>query len=96
MSENDKDRGVILTLVERFESQRLPRARALKEKVDRGELLDDFDIAFLQEVFDDSHQIRGYLQRYPEWQPLAAQAMSLYKEITERALANEQARAGKR
>ena len=40
---------VIQVLAERFESQRLPRALRMKERVDQGETLTDLDIEFLEE-----------------------------------------------
>jgi hypothetical protein len=48
MSDTSKDAGLIQVLAERLETQRLPRALALKEKVDRGATLDEFDIEFLE------------------------------------------------
>jgi hypothetical protein len=89
MNETSKDTGVIHALVERFEKQRLPRALALKKEVDEGKVLSNHDIAFLQEVFDDAQHIGPLLERHPEWQPLAARMVSLYQEITARALENE-------
>jgi hypothetical protein len=91
MAENSKDTGVILALIERFETQRLPRAKALKAKVDRGEVLNDLDVAFLKQVFEDAQYIKPFSDKHPEWQPLVARAVGLYKAITERALANQQA-----
>ena len=91
MTESSKETGVIVTLVERFETQRLPRALAIKENVDRGERLSDADLAFLREVLEDAQYINPLVQKHPEWQPLVARAMHLYKEITEKALANEEA-----
>jgi hypothetical protein len=76
-------------LIERLESQRLPRALALKEKVDQGGRLDDFDIAFLEEVFSDSQEVQPLMERHPEHQEIAAKMMGLYHDITEKALANE-------
>ena len=91
MSESSEDVGLITVLLQRLETQRLPRALALKEKVDRGELLDDFDLGFLEEVFADTSRIRPFLAQHPEYQDLAARMMHLYKEITEKALQNEKA-----
>ena len=91
MSKSSKDTGVMAVLVERFEKQRLPRALALKEKVDRGEVLDKSDIEFLEQVFEDSQHIGALVDRHPEWEPLVARAARLYKEITDKALSNEEA-----
>jgi hypothetical protein len=89
MTDKTKDAGLIQVLAERMENQRLPRALSLKEKVDQGETLNEFDLRFLTEVFKDAQHIQSLLQRHPEWQPLAAKMIHLYKEITDKALENE-------
>ncbi|MGH8507295.1 MAG: hypothetical protein ACREVH_01050 [Gammaproteobacteria bacterium] len=91
MTESSEDLGLLTVLLQRLETQRLPRALALKEKVDRGEVLDDLDIGFLEEVFADTSSIRPILAQHPEHQELAARMMNLYKEITDKALQNEKA-----
>jgi len=90
MNEPDRDAGVIAVLMERFQSYRLPRALSLKEKVDRGEVLDGGDIAFLQRVFADAEHVKQLADRHPEYQNLCAQVAHLYHQITEKALENEQ------
>jgi len=87
----DKDTGVIQVLVERLEKIRLPMALKLKEKVDAGALLNEADIAFLEEVFANSTRLKPLLDSHPEWQELAARMLRLYGEITARALENEKA-----
>jgi hypothetical protein len=92
MNESIHDAGRIAVLMERFEKQRLPRAQSLKEKVDRGELLDEYDLAFLDEVFADSNNIKPLVDRHPEYQELVSRAIRLYKEITDKAMENEKSR----
>jgi len=87
---SEKDDGVISVLLQRLETQRLPRALALKEKVDRGEVLNEYDLAFLNKVFHDASQVKSLLDRHPEYQELVARLMHLYHEITDKALKNEQ------
>jgi hypothetical protein len=89
MSDSSKDLGVITVLLQRLEEQRLPRALALKKKVDQGERLDDSDIAFLEQVLADANEAKPLLERHPEYQTLVSRVVNLYKEITDKALENE-------
>ena len=84
-----KDAGVLAVIVARMEQQRLPRAIDLKDKVEQGGVLDDLDIEFLEQVFADSNELKPLLVRHPEYQDLAARMMALYREITTKALENE-------
>jgi len=89
MAESEKEAGIIQVLVRRFETQRLPRALALKKKVDQGERLNELDMAFLEEVFSDAARIKPMMDKHPEWQPLYAQAAELYEHIMNKASENE-------
>jgi hypothetical protein len=91
MKDANQDAGMLTVLVERLETQRLPRAQDMKAKVDRGERLDDFDLALLEEVFSDSAQLKPLLARHPEYEQIVLKMMALYHEITEKGLANEKA-----
>jgi hypothetical protein len=92
MTEASDDDGIIMALIDRFEKQRLPRLQALKEKADRGELLSDGDVEFLDRVIHDAQQSKHLIDRHPEWQTFCAQVVHLYESITEKALDNEKAR----
>ncbi len=89
MTQSSKDTGVILALMQRFNEQRLPRALELKKRVEQGECLGEHDIEFLEKVFGDANHVIPLIDKYPELQPIASRAVSLYKEITEKALENE-------
>jgi hypothetical protein len=89
MDKSSKDAGTIQVLLSRLNEQRLPHAMSLKEKVDRGEQLDDYDIQFLKDVFADAQGAIGLADRNPEFQPLVARLMKLYSEITSKAVENQ-------
>ena len=89
MDSSDED-GVILALIARFEKQRLPRLKILRELVDNGELSTDGDIEFLAGVIHDAQQSKHLMDRHPEWHAFCAEVVHLYETITERALQNEQ------
>lgn len=90
MANTPKDQAIIQVLVERLKKQRLPRALSIKEKVDNGGLLNDFDIYFLKEAFKDSRYILPLVERNPEWKTIAVKMIALYKNITDKALENEE------
>lgn len=90
MTEISKQEGIAYTVLERFEKFRLPRALDIKERVDRGERLGDADIAFLERVMSDAEEINRLVDMRPEFTVLYGRAVSLYQEITKKALENEQ------
>jgi hypothetical protein len=81
--------GVVTVLLERLEKQRLPTALAIKEKVDKGECLEDFDIVFLKEIFSDAQNVMPKVQQHPEYLELVGKVINLYHDITEKALQNQ-------
>ena len=89
MSNPTQDAGVLQVLIDRLNSQRLPRALELKDKVDRGETLSGYDIQKLEEVFADAQSIQPLIERHPEHQDLVARVLHLYKEILDKAMDNE-------
>ena len=89
MNNHPEDAGIIQTILDRFNNQRFPRTMAMKEKVDRGEKLEKFEVDYLAEVLEDARSLHALIERHPEYQPLVIKAFDLYKEISEKALANE-------
>lgn len=86
---SQEETGIIVALLERMRTQRLPRALDLKEKVDAGGTLNAFDIQFLEEVFTDANNLRSTWERHPELVEIVTKLIHLHHEITTRALANE-------
>ncbi|MBL8529980.1 MAG: hypothetical protein JNL68_20085 [Burkholderiales bacterium] len=88
MSSSSDDLGLVQVLLDDLEKHTLPRALEVKEKVDRGELLDDFDQIFLRHAIETATRADEVMTRHAEYQALAARVAHLYHEITTRALQN--------
>ncbi|MGD2055951.1 MAG: hypothetical protein PVJ15_04020 [Gammaproteobacteria bacterium] len=89
MHGSEEEVGVIVALMERFEKQRLPRLLALKDKVDQGDVLNESDIAFIEQVIQDAQNSKSLMDKHPEWHKFCATVVHLYEQITEKALENE-------
>lgn len=84
-----EQKGVLEVVMMRFEKQRLPRILDIKKLVDRGDVLPDFDIEFLEEVFLDAQQYKHFVDTHPEFQKLYTRVAHIYNEIASEALENE-------
>jgi hypothetical protein len=89
MSEVSKDSGVLTVLAQRLVEQRLPKLLLLKERLDQGEVLTDYDLRFLEEALSDAQENIALVDRNRDVQDIAAQVMHLYKEIMDKAVQNE-------
>ena len=89
MSKLTEDEGVIAVLLERLEKYRLPRLLRLKEKVDTGETISDADLEFLGKAMADATRTLPKIKDHPEYKVLATRIVTLYKEISDKALENE-------
>ncbi len=92
MSEISNKTGVIAVLAKRMVEERLPKALALKERVDRGEVLNELDLAFLEQVVTDANAVRPLMKENARVLEVAGRMLQLYKEITTKALENEKAK----
>jgi hypothetical protein len=86
---DETDTGVIITLIDRMVTQRLPKVKDMKMRVDAGERLTQLDIDFLEQVFNDVNKTRHFWVNHPEYEPIIGSVAHLYKEIMDKAVENE-------
>jgi len=91
MSGVSKDTGTIAVLAKRMVEERLPKALALKERIDKGGVLNDMDLRFLEQVLEDTRRIKPIMEKEPRVLEVAGRMVELYREITTKALENEKA-----
>lgn len=88
MSDKQKDKAIIYTLIERFNTQRLPCALEMKKRLDRGEVLDDYDHKTLDDILEVINKIRPLIDRNPEYEQLFTKIVNLWVNIIEQAIKN--------
>jgi hypothetical protein len=91
MAEVSKDLGVLAVLATRMTEERLPKALELQERINKGGLLNDLDLNFLEQIVKEAGELTPMMDRNPVARDIGARMLSLYREITEKALANEKA-----
>ena len=89
MGDPTQQNGMLVTLMQRFKTQRLPRIMQIKEQVDQGRRLGEYDRRFLEEVIQDAQRNIRYVEEIPECQQMFIQLAHLYKQIIEKAVDNE-------
>jgi hypothetical protein len=94
VTEISKELGVLVVLAKRMVEERLPRALAIKERVDRGEVLTEPEIEYLEQVFTDAKSLAPIIDKDARARDVAGRMLSLYKEIMDKALQNEKAGKG--
>lgn len=92
MDQEERDAGTIAALMIRMKEYRLPRAKRMLERVNKGEKLLDSDIEFLNRVFEDARNSQSLIARHLEYQPLVVRFMDLYTEIINKGVENEKSR----
>ena len=93
ISQEESDEGTIAALLERA-NRRIPNLLAIKERLENGDTLSALEIEEIGNMIEGADHTRELVERHPEYQELAARMASIFEEITELAVANEE-QAGK-
>lgn len=90
MYSSSEETGIITAYVEKLIEQSIPRALAVKKRIDDGERLNDIDIMYFEDQLANASNMMPMLKHHPEYQKLITELASLFNEISEIALKNEQ------
>jgi hypothetical protein len=83
------DKGTLQVVLQDYEQHKLPRMLAIKEQVDKGELLNDIDLNFLKDMYREIHQYEAFIEEHKEYRVLYKDFVQLYCAIMDTALINE-------
>ena len=91
MTDPQQDAGLLAVLIERLESSACrehwsSRTRWIAGKASMNSILPSFRISLPTRA-----KLKPLIERHPEHQELVGKLFGLYREITEKALANEKA-----
>ena len=89
MSEPTDDSATLQVLLDRLVKFRLPRATAIKQRVDRGERLSDSELEFLKDALRDAQEGQKFVARNPEFHAVGIKLVQLYGEIVGKGVDNE-------
>lgn len=81
--------GTIEAVLIEFNRHQMPRLLDIKTRLDRGEILDEFEIIFLQATLQEVQQCEYFVQQHPDFTVLLSEVASLYTYITRHAAENE-------
>ena len=81
--------GVIQSLAQEYEHHRLPRLFRLKDKIDRGEAINDIDLEYMCKQLKDTSLAMHLIVNYPELREFCLIMGHLCKDICEGALHNQ-------
>ncbi|BCD99403.1 hypothetical protein [Marinagarivorans cellulosilyticus] len=85
-----KELGTVEAILIGFNKHQLPRLLEIQERVNHGEMLNEFELVFLEETLQEVQDTEYFADRHPEYQKLVAEVASLYECITHKARANQE------
>ncbi len=89
MTMSRKDLGMAQVLLKRLNEEILPQALSMKQRVDKGEQLTEYDRRILAQVAEDSRVFLPLAEKLPQFKLVAEEVMSLFAYIAEKARDNE-------
>lgn len=89
MNSSEQEIGIIGVFIKHLEVDAIPRALAIKKRIDNSESLNQLDMLFFEEEISYASSIMHLIEKHPEYQDLVTKIIHLYHEVTEQSLKNE-------
>jgi hypothetical protein len=86
-----KDKGTLHALLVHSSNTQLPRLLKIHKKVSCGCQMDEVDMVFMREVCQVTGTMKSLMDAHPDYHDFLSRYISLIREVTSLALANEMA-----
>lgn len=83
------EEGTLTVLLLDFVRHHLPRVLGIRDRVEKGDALEEWDIEFLKGATQSARRLKPIIDHHGDYQPLYAGVVHLYQEIASRALENQ-------
>ena len=90
----EKELGMVQVALKRFNNDVLPALRAMKDKVDRGETLDERETTQLEDAIKRGKRSEAFADKHPDYRSLVDSANEIYSYIKTKSADNDLADDG--
>jgi hypothetical protein len=90
VNELQRSMGTVTVILKRLQRHSLPRLFRIKERVDSGDRISPDDMRFLRQSLLDALNAKPIYDGNPELAEISAKIITIYRDISSKALANEQ------
>lgn len=84
----EREGGVTVVVLRKFQTQVLPKLSAIRDKVDKGGLMNGSEADFLRKLLERLAQEKLGVDVHPGWQEFFARLVGLCHEIAVKGLEN--------
>lgn len=84
----EKELGMVQAGLHRFNEYVLPALRKMKDKVDRGETLDEREAAQLEDAIHRGKRAENFAENHPDYKSLVDSANEIYDYIAKKSAEN--------
>jgi hypothetical protein len=85
--------GTLTVTVQRVVLYRIPRALRLKQRLDEGVELSEYELGYLAALAEETRLIAPLLRKHPEWRSITNRMIQLCVDLSNDAMDNEGRRA---
>ena len=88
MSDNE-EAGTLTAILQNFNDHNFKRLTDIRDSVNQGNLLTDSELEFLEGMYERAKRASSLVSRHDDYHELFGKVVSIYDEVSEKAMENE-------